>query len=255
MTSIPFHHTNIMEINRIRGTFVAKQDQIMARKFAFNILLAIVTLMNAGFFIMPAFAQNGKDAPIASSPPGADNIVKLMTDYSRPGEYHQILADLLGTWSFKGRRYPLSPDSSNAKYELFGTHVWTAFADGRYFIVDMTFGDSLHMIQMPVRDGKMKEVVGKGVMIEGYDNVKQKFVQVYITNHIGSGIAFSEGNYDPVGKIITFEYKEEIAPGVQDEIRQLLILDSKDQYTLEYYHKENNEYVKDTEVIGSRVKP
>jgi hypothetical protein len=228
--------------------------QKIARKRVLNTCLAIATLMNFAFCIMSTFAQVKTDTAAANPAPGAKDLVKLMTDYSRPGEYHQILADLSGTWSFKGRRFPLTADSSDTKFELFGTHVWQPFADGRYFIVDMTFGDDLHQIQMPVRDGKMKEVVGKGLMIEGYDNVKQKFVQAYITNHIGSGIAFSEGSYDPVKKIITYEYKEEIAPGIQDDIRELMILDHKNQYTLEYYHKENSEYVKDTEVICRRVK-
>jgi hypothetical protein len=227
----------------------------MAKNFALIVKWVIATLMIADLFIVPVFAQNDKGGSIASSPATTDNLEKLMTDFSRPGEYHQLLAGLVGTWSFKGRRYPLSLDSGDASYALFGTHKWQTFADGRYFIAEMTFGDSLHKIQMPVRDGKMKEVVGKGIMIVGYDNVKKKFVQTYITNHIGSGIAFSEGKYDPAEKTIAFEYEEEIAPGVHDKIRQFLILNNDDHYTLEYYHDENGKFVKDTEVICSREKP
>ena len=176
-----------------------------------------------------------------------------MFDYSRPGKYHQLLADLVGTWTFKGRRFPLNPDSSKRKFDLFGTHTWKPFAEGRYFIIDMTFGDSLHKVSIPTQNGK-KDVVGKGIAIEGYDNVKKKFVQTYITNHIGSDISFWEGTYDSTTKTITFDYEEELIPGMKDKTRELFIIYDKDHYTLEYYHQENGDYVKDTEVICTRVK-
>ena len=76
-------------------------------------------------------------------------------DYSRPGKYHQLLANLEGSWTFKGRRFPLEADSNKVRFDLFGTHVWKSFADGRYFIIDMTFGDEAHKIQMPVQNGKI----------------------------------------------------------------------------------------------------
>ena len=175
-------------------------------------------------------------------------------DYSRPGKYHQLLANLEGSWVFKGRRFPLEADSNKVRFDLFGTHVWKSFADGRYFIIDMTFGDEAHKIQMPVQNGKIKEVVGKGVMIMGYDNVKKKFVQAYITNHIGSDIVYAEGDYDSTTNTITLNFEQELAPEMKDKIRELFIFHDRDHYTLEYYHEQNGEYVKDTEVNCTRVK-
>jgi hypothetical protein len=219
-----------------------------------KILLSTIIIIVAASLTNPVFAQNNKDTTTNDQSSNGDDIFQQMLDYSSPGQYHQLLAELVGTWVFKGRRFPLNPDSSKVKFDLFGFHVRKSFAEGRYFVVDMTMGDSLHKILTPIQDGKMKEVIGKGITIEGYDNVKKKFVQTSITNHIGSDIVFWEGSYDSTTKTITFDSVEEIVPGLKDEIRELFILNNKDNYTLEYYHKENNVYVKDSEVILTRVK-
>jgi hypothetical protein len=220
---------------------------------AYNFYQLVILIMIATFFTVQVFAQNNKDTAESNSISNGVDIGQQMFDYSRPGKYHQLLADLVGTWTFKGRRFPLNPDSSKRKFDLFGTHIWKSFAEGRYFIIDMTFGDSLHRVSIPTQNGK-KDVVGKGITIEGYDNVKKKFIQTSITNHIGSDIAFWEGTYDSTTNTITFNSEQELIPGMKDEIRELLIIYDKDHYTLEYYHKENSEYVKDTEVICTRTK-
>jgi len=222
--------------------------------YILNTFVSVTAIVMATFFSSSVFAQNNKDTSKSNLTSKEDDIGQQMFDYSRPGKYHQLLADLAGLWTFKGRRFPLNPDPSKVKFDLFGSLVRKSFAEGRYFIVDMTMGDSLHKVLIPVQDGKMKEVIGRGIAIEGYDNVKKKFVQTYITNHIGSGIVFWEGNYDSTRKTITFNSEQEVVPGLKDEIRELLIIHDKDHCTLEYYHKENNDYVKDTEIILTRVK-
>jgi len=214
---------------------------------------SIMLIMIITFFTTQIFAQNNKDTAKSNSTSNGGDIGQQMFDYSRPGKYHKLLADLIATWTFKGRRFPLNPDSSKTKFDLFGTHIWKSFAEGRYVIIDMTFGDSLHKVSIPIQNGK-KDVIGKGIAIEGYDNVKKKFVQAYITNHLGSDIAFCEGIYDSTTKTITFDYEEELVPGMKDEIRELFIIHDKDHYTLEYYHKENSDYIKDIEVICTRIK-
>ena len=42
-------------------------------------------------------------------------------------------------------------------------------------------------MQMPGEDGKMKDMQFKGMGVEGYDNVKKKFVASWIDN-MGTGI-------------------------------------------------------------------
>lgn len=213
--------------------------------FSFIVLLAA----NMSF---PVFAQQN-DSTASGSASAGNDIFAQMFEYSRPGKNHQVLGDLVGTWIFEGNRYPLSPDSAKGKFELFGTHVRKSFAEGRYFIVDMTFGDSLHKLSIPIQDGKVKDVIGKGFAIEGYDNVKKKFVEAYITNHIGSDIVFWEGTYDTATETITFNSEEEKVPGMNTKIRQLFIIQDKNHYTIEYYYEEEGRYVKDSKLSFTRV--
>jgi len=217
-------------------------------------IVTILYIFIATSFSTFLFGQSGKDTSKSNSASNGNDIGQQMFDYSRPGLYHQILADLVGTWTFKGSRSPFNPDSSKMKFDLFGSHVRKSFAEGRYFIVDMTMGDSLHKVVIPLKDGKIKEVIGKGIAIEGYDNVKKKFVQAYITNHIGSDIAFWEGTYDSTTKTLTFNSEEEIVPGIKDKVRELFIIQDKDHYKIEYYNEEGGRYLKNTEVFLTRVK-
>ncbi len=217
-------------------------------------ILSFMLIIIATFSPTSIFAQNDKDTSKSNSTSNGNDIGQQMFDYSRPGKYHQLLADLVGTWTFKGRRFPLNPDSSKVKFDFFGTHIRKSFAEGRYFIVDMTMGDSFHKQLIPVQDGKKKEVIGKGIAIEGYNNVKKKFEQAYITNHIGSDIVFWEGSYDSTTKTITFNSEEEFLPGMKDKLRELFIIRGKDFYTIEYYNEVDGSYVKNAEINFTRVK-
>jgi hypothetical protein len=211
---------------------------------------SVALIAMATFFPLSLFAQNDKDKSISTSK--ENGIAQQMFDFSRPGRYHQLLGELEGKWTFKGRRFPLDPESSNVKFDLYGTQVRNSFAEGRYFILYMTMGDSLHKVLIPIKNGNSKEVIGQGIAIEGYDNVKQKFIQAGITNHIGSDIIYWEGTYDSTTRTIAFNSVQEIVPGVRDTLRQLFIIHDKDSYTIEYYYKEKEVYVKTAEVYFKR---
>ena len=212
---------------------------------------SIMMVMLAAFFTTPVFAQNNKDTATSKSSSNGDDTFNQMIDYSRPGKYHQLLADLVGTWTFKGRHFSGNPDSNKVVFQFNGTVVRKSFANGRFFIVNTTGNGKL---QMPIQNGKMKEVSLQGIITEGYDNVKNKFVQTEISNHLGSDIAFFEGNYDSTTKTITFNGENELVPGMKTKVRELFIILDKNHYTLEYYDDQNGKYVKATEVNYKRVK-
>jgi hypothetical protein len=207
-----------------------KAITITITAFAMFILTASTT---------PSFAQNKKDSSAL--------------DYSHPGRYHQILADLAGTWNFKGRHFSgnPNPDSNKVIIEFHGNLVRKPFANGRFFIVELT-GDG--KLQMPVQDGKMKEDNGRTIETEGYDNVKKKFVLTLIGNHVGSGIIFSEGSYDSTTKTISFESELELIPGMKIKVYEHFIILDNDNYRLEYYRERNGTTIKATEMICTRDK-
>ena len=212
---------------------------------------SIMLVMLAAFFTTPVFAQNNKDTATSKSSSNGDDTFNQMIDFSRPGKYHQLLADLVGTWTFKGRHFSGNPDSNKVVLQFNGTVVRKSFANGRFFIVNTTGNGKL---QMPIQNGKMKEVSLQGIITEGYDNVKNKFVQTEISNHLGSDIAFFEGNYDSTTKTITFNGENELVPGMKTKVRKLFIILNKNHYTLEYYDDQNGKYVKATDVNYTRVK-
>jgi hypothetical protein len=140
------------------------QYRIKLPKLSVPITLAVLSVL----IMTPTIAQNKKDSSAL--------------DYSRPSAYHQLLAHLVGTWMFQGKFYSghSNPDSNKVVGGFNGSLVRKPFADGRFFIVELTGGN----IQMPIQDGKMKEVAAQLIEIEGYDNVKKKFV---LTNRLYEG--------------------------------------------------------------------
>jgi Protein of unknown function (DUF1579) len=173
-------------------------------------------------------------------------------DYSRPGKYHRILADLAGEWTFKGRHLSGNPDhdSSKVTLEFNGSLVRKSFANGRFFIVELTGGK----LQIPIQDGKMKEENAQSIETEGYDNVKKKFVLTFINNHIGSGIVFSEGGYDSTTRTIIYESEVELMPERKMKVRKHFIIHDNDHYTLKYYRERDGKDFYGTITNYTRIK-
>jgi hypothetical protein len=153
------------------GVFIYKKYCRGIPKWFTSILIVAMALST-----ISAFAQNKKD-----SSANGDDTFKQMLDYSRPGKYHQLLADLVGSWTFKGSHFEwIDSVTSKVAIKLSGTAIRKSFGNGRFFIVDMTTDGK---IQLPIQDGKMIEGYGKGIQTEGYDNVKKKFQISYRQSH------------------------------------------------------------------------
>ena len=203
-----------------------------------NKILSITLIVLSAFITISTFAQNKNDSSAI--------------DYSHPGKYHQILAELSGEWAFQGKKFSgnPNPDSNKVTMEFSGSFVRRPFADGRFFFVELTGAKS----QLPVQDGKMKEGNVQDMEIEGYDNVKRKFLFTFINNHIGSFIIYAEGNYDAASKTISYEYEVEPVPGQKIKFRKLLIIHDNDHYKVEYYAERNGKMVKTNERNCTRAK-
>jgi hypothetical protein len=182
----------------------------------------------------------------------ADDNFNQMMEYSRPGKYHQLLGNLVGSWKFTGSHFEwVDSVTSKVVVKLFGTAVRKSFANGRFFIVENITGGK---IQLPIQNGKMVEGNGKGIQLEGYDNVNRKFKMSYINNHIGSDIWNFEGNYDSTTRTITFDGETELVPGMKKKNRFHFILIDKDHYKWELEEEDNGKYRKASEMNFTRVK-
>ncbi len=202
------------------------------------------------------------DSPVMTSPspaatltgpsgqPTAEDMQKMMTqmmELSKPGENHKLLADLAGTWTYTIKMW-MNPDPNAKPEESKGTAVRKPMLDGRFFVVDVT-----GKMEMPQPDGKKKEMTFKGMGVDGYDNVKKKFVGSWVDN-MGTGIMLSEGDYDPATKTFTYSSEYEGIPGMKQKIREVIKIVDKDHHTFEWYENRGGQEAKTMEINYTRKK-
>ncbi len=229
-----------------------------------KIFLFLTTVFAAGSISISLFAQQpspgnssrgAATSPIvATSPvaapagtPNEAEMMRQMMDLSKLNENHKLLADLAGNWIYT-IKFWMSHDPNAKPEESNGTATIKPIMDGRYFITNVS-----GKMKMPGADGKMKEVPFKGMGIDGYDNVKKRFVEAWIDN-MGTGIEFSEGNYNPATKTFTYDAEIEPMPGIIAKVREVLKIADKDHHTLEWYENHGGKEVKTMEINYTRAK-
>jgi uncharacterized protein DUF1579 len=200
----------------------------------------------------PATTKSSLTNPGASpsGQPSAEDMQKMMTqmmELGKPGENHKLLADLVGTWNYTVKMW-MNPDPNAKPEESKGTAVRKAMMDGRFFVMDVT-----GKMEMPQPDGKKKQMTFKGMGIDGYDNVKKKFVGAWIDN-MGTGVMMSEGDYDPASKTFTYTAEYEATPGMKQKIREVIKIVDKDHHNFEWYEDRGGQEVKTMEISYTRKK-
>lgn len=97
---------------------------------------------------------------------------------------------------------------------------------------------------MPGPDGRLKDFDFKGMSIEGYDNVKKKFVATS-SDSMSTGIFLSEGTYNPATKTFTYTGEYEMVPGMKSKVRELIKIVDSDHYVFEWYEDEGGQESED----------
>ena len=105
--------------------------------------------------------------------------------FMQPGEMHEMLARQAGEWNIEAKMWM---DPSAPPEITRGKAVSEMILGGRYLKTTQT-GTSMGMLM-------------EGMGIDAYDNVKKKFISIWIDN-FGTGIAYAEGEYDAGKKMIT----------------------------------------------------
>jgi hypothetical protein len=219
--------------------------------------MPLLTILFAILIVLPSFAQSPAASPAgATSPasalgaptgqPNPQEMMKQMMELSKLNENHKMLADMDGNWNYT-IKFWMNPDPNAKPQESKGTATRKSIMGGRYFVMDVS-----GKMQMPGEDGKMKDVQFKGMGLEGYDNVKQKFVASWIDN-MGTGIQFSEGTYDPATKTLTYTGVIEMMPGMRTPVREVLKVTDKDHMMLEWYETRGGQEKKTMEINYTRA--
>ena len=174
-------------------------------------------------------------------------MMQQMMELSKLNENHKLLGDLAGTWSYTVKMW-MNPDPSAKPEEYKGTAVRKPMMDGRFYVLDVS-----GKMEMPGPDGKKKEMTFKGMSLEGYDNVKKKFINTWIDN-MGTGIMMSEGSYDPATKTFTYTGEVEAIPGMKQKIREVIKVTDKEHHLLEWYEDRGGKEAKTMEIAYTRAK-
>ena len=228
------------------------QDPVM------KTFVSLITILFATLIATPSFAQSPAEPPTGATSPGAgmsaptgqpnpQEMMKQMMEMSKLNENHKVLSSLNGNWDYT-IKFWMNPDPNAKPQESKGTATRKPIMGGRYVMMDV--GGKM---QMPGEDGKMKDVQFKGMALEGYDNVKRKFVGSWIDN-MGTGIQFSEGTYDPASKTFTYTSEMEPVPGMKSQVREVLKIADNNHMTLEWYENQGGQQRKTMEIAYTRKK-
>jgi len=202
----------------------------------------------------PSFAQSSAGSPAtatgsaatSSGQPNQQEMMKQMMEMAKLNENHKLLADLDGNWTYT-IKFWMNPDPNAKPNESKGTAVRKSIMNGRFSTLDVT-----GKMEMPGPDGKKKEMTFIGHGIDGYDNVKKKFVGSWIDN-MATGIMMAEATYDPATKTFTYNSEYEAVPGMKTPIREVIKLTDNNHHTLEWYENRGGQEVKTMEINYTRA--
>jgi Protein of unknown function (DUF1579) len=214
----------------------------------------LITILFAILIAAPSFAQTtasspaGAAAPVTSpaGQPNPQEMMKQMMELAKLNENHKLLADLDGNWTYT-IKFWMNPDPNAKPEESKGTAARKSIMNGRFSTLDVT-----GKMEMPGPDGKKKEMTFVGHGIDGYDNVKKKFVGSWIDN-MGTGIMIAEGTYDPATKTFTYNSEYEALPGMKTPIREVIKLTDNNHHTLEWYENRGGQEVKTMQIDYTRA--
>jgi hypothetical protein len=221
-------------------------------------LISLITILFAALIATSSLAQSPATSPATAAAPAAvqpapvagqpnpQEMMKQMTEMSKLNENHKLLSSLNGNWNFTIKTW-MNPDPNAKPQESKGTATRKAVMGGRFVMMDVT-----GRMQMPGEDGKMKDMQFKGMGLEGYDNVKKKFVASWVDN-MGTGIEFSEGTYDPATKTLTYTSEIEPIPGMKSQVREEIKIADNNHMMLDMYENHGGQEKKTMEINYTRA--
>src|SRR5216117_772617 len=224
------------------GELISSANLKLAR-FPTRSPLALAALPSISLIPSPPSAAQ---AVTATGQPNPQEMMKQMIEMSKLNENHKLLSSLDGSWNYTIKMW-MNPDPNAKPQESKGTATRKTVMVGRYVMMDVA-----GKLQMPGEDGKMKDMQFKGMGVEGYDNVKKKFVASWIDN-MGTGIQFSDGTYDPATKSFTYTSEMEPVPGMKTPVREVIKVADNNHMTLEWYENHGGQEKKTMEINYTRA--
>ncbi len=162
-------------------------------------------------------------------------MMELYKTLATPGEPHKQLANLAGSWTTKTKSWM---EPGKPPMESTGSAEMKTLLDGRFLQQEFT--------------GEMMGQPFSGMGIEAYDNLRKKYVSVWIDT-MGTGIFMMDGTASADGKIITYRGQHDEPGGGHMTHRAIWKLVDANTQTFEMYgsHGHGKE-MKDLEITYTR---
>jgi len=175
-------------------------------------------------------------APVSAQDYDSEQAQKAWEEAMTPGEMHALLAKIAGEWNAKVKMWN---DPAGEPMVSDGTVKSEMIMDGRYL-------QSKHT-------GSMMGMPMHGLALEGYDNVRKKYISTWIDN-FGTGIMISEGDYNPESNEILYHGKmTDPMSGEEIKTRQVMKMIDDNNFTFQMYMDMGGQEVKMMEIEYTRM--
>jgi hypothetical protein len=212
-----------------------------------NILVSVTLIVATATITTTVLSQDkakghDHDKPGQGMPkmsPEEQAMMAKWQEYATPGENHKLLAFKEGKWTCAVKMWM---DPNKPANESTATAEYKWMMDGRY-LSDNT-------------EGTFNGQPFHGHGLNGYDNLKKKFISFWIDN-MGTGFMTAEGTYDPASK--TFKFTGEspnLESGRYVKTRSEEKVIDNDHWTVSMYepHSGDGKEFKSLELTYTRVK-
>lgn len=163
--------------------------------------------------VAPAMAKEKK----GGTPMDKDAMMELWKQLATPGEPHKMLASLAGSWTTKAKEW-MEPGKPATESE--GTAEIKTLMDGRFIYQEYR--------------GTMMGQPYSGIGIDGYDNMKKKYVTAWMDS-MGTGLFIMEGTAGADGRTITLKGSHPEPGGGQMHHRAVWKIADSNTQTFEMY--------------------
>jgi hypothetical protein len=161
----------------------------------------------------PAMAKEKQ----GGTPMDKDAMMELWKQLATPGEPHKMLASLAGSWTTKAKEW-MEPGKPATESE--GTAEIKTLMDGRFIYQEYR--------------GTMMGQSYSGIGIDGYDNMKKKYVTAWMDS-MGTGLFIMEGTAGADGRTITLKGSHPEPGGGQMHHRAVWKIADSNTQTFEMY--------------------
>jgi hypothetical protein len=161
----------------------------------------------------PAMAKEKQ----GGTPMDKDAMMELWKQLATPGEPHKMLASLAGSWTTKAKEW-MEPGKPATESE--GTAEIKTLMDGRFIYQEYR--------------GTMMGQPYSGIGIDGYDNMKKKYVTAWMDS-MGTGLFIMEGTAGADGRTITLKGSHPEPGGGQMHHRAVWKIADSNTQTFEMY--------------------